>query len=166
MKKERYAIGQNAGILSDYSTFNDTERERMTSINHQFYNDFKRKVGAARGLSAQAVEDAAQGRVFTGAEAMRLKLADARGGLSDAIAEASKRAGARPGKDAQVITVEYLRAPFIPSPSLGGFNEKIFGGASSLLPDVAPLVSLVRVLAKAPAMLLPFWIRSSDGDLW
>ncbi|MCB1154907.1 MAG: signal peptide peptidase SppA [Deltaproteobacteria bacterium] len=168
VKKERYAIGQNAGILSDYGTFTDSERERMRSLNHQFYLDFKRKVGAARGLSAQKVEAAAQGRVFTGTEAMRLNLVDAAGGLADALAEASKRAGTRPGKDAQVLMVEYLRAPFVPSPSLGGFSEsaKVFSGASALLPDVAPLVGLVRILAKAPAMLLPFWVRSSDGDLW
>ncbi|MCB1155821.1 hypothetical protein KDL45_19325, partial [bacterium] len=84
----------------------------------------------------------------------------------DAVNEAAKRAGTRPGKDAQVLMVEYLRAPFIPSPSLGGFNESVFGGVSSLLPDASPLFSFVRVLAKAPAMLLPFWVRSSDGDLW
>ncbi|MCZ7585871.1 MAG: S49 family peptidase [Deltaproteobacteria bacterium] len=90
--KYRYAVGKNAGILSDYGKFSDSERARMTAINRHFYDVFAGKVADARKLSSKEIRAAAQGRVFTGTQAFEHRLADAEGGLFEAIEEARGRA--------------------------------------------------------------------------
>jgi protease-4 len=57
------------------------------------YADFTGKVAAARGLSAEAIEDAARGLVWTGADARERGLVDAFGGLQEAAAQARALAG-------------------------------------------------------------------------
>ena len=55
-----------------------------------FYNYFKQIVADGRQLSAPAVEDVAQGRVWTGEQAQAVRLVDELGGLASAIAYARK----------------------------------------------------------------------------
>ncbi|HUR73535.1 MAG TPA: S49 family peptidase [Sporichthya sp.] len=57
------------------------------------YADFTGKVAAARGLSPEAVEEVARGRVWTGADARDNGLVDAFGGLQEAAAQARALAG-------------------------------------------------------------------------
>ncbi len=59
----------------------------------QIYNDFTAKVAAGRGVEQEYVNSIAQGRVWTGSDALDLKLIDAYGGLEEAIAEAASMAG-------------------------------------------------------------------------
>ena len=57
------------------------------------YDTFKKRVMQGRSLSAEAVENLAQGRVWTGKQALENGLVDALGGLDDAVAMASEKAG-------------------------------------------------------------------------
>src|SRR5205085_12188393 len=72
-----------------------TERERalLTGWVTAFYDDFVARVAEARHLSKSEVDRVAQGRVWTGAQALDHKLVDSLGGLEDALAEAKRRAG-------------------------------------------------------------------------
>lgn len=56
------------------------------------YLDFIERVAAARGMSADAVDDIAQGRVWDGGTARQLRLVDQFGGLDDALAWVAGRA--------------------------------------------------------------------------
>lgn len=55
-----------------------------------FYSYFKEIVADGRRLSATAVENVAQGRVWTGEQAQAVRLVDELGGLASAIAYARK----------------------------------------------------------------------------
>ena len=57
------------------------------------YDQFISKVTAARKLDRKVVEEIAQGRVWSGREALKLKLVDELGGLSDAVKFAATKAG-------------------------------------------------------------------------
>lgn len=57
------------------------------------YDQFISKVSAARKIDRQEVEEIAQGRVWSGSEALKLKLVDEMGGLADAVKFAAKKAG-------------------------------------------------------------------------
>jgi protease-4 len=57
------------------------------------YGQFIAKVAESRKLKPEAVEEIAQGRVWSGAEAKRLGLVDEIGGLDAAIAYAAQKAG-------------------------------------------------------------------------
>jgi protease-4 len=56
------------------------------------YDTFKNRVMQGRSLSVEAVENLAQGRVWTGKQALENGLVDALGDLEDAIAMASEKA--------------------------------------------------------------------------
>ncbi len=57
------------------------------------YGEFVAKVAESRKMTPAAVEAVAQGRVWSGAEAMKLGLVDELGGLDAAIAHAAEKAG-------------------------------------------------------------------------
>jgi len=57
------------------------------------YDQFIGKVAAARKLDRKTVEEIAQGRVWSGSEALKLKLVDEIGGLNDAVKFAATKAG-------------------------------------------------------------------------
>ena len=65
----------------------------ILDIMSDIYDEFKAQVVVGRSLSADEVEKAAQGRVWTGAQALDLKLVDELGGLDLAIRRAKELAG-------------------------------------------------------------------------
>lgn len=73
------------------------DRVLQASI-EQGYNRFIGIVAQARKLSPERVDEIGQGRVWTGATARELGLVDQYGTLSDAIAEAARRAKLDPAK--------------------------------------------------------------------
>ena len=76
------------------------------------YRDFVGNVAKARGKSYQAIDAIAQGRVWTGRQALERGLVDQLGGLGNAVAEAASLA--KLGKD---YPVRYEEAP------LGNFER-------------------------------------------
>lgn len=86
----------------------------------QMYQRFIHKVAKARGMSVQAVDNIAQGRVWSGADALRIGLVDEIGGLQDAVAAAAKLAGlgpagyrletARPNEGWRSLVVQFLHS--------------------------------------------------------
>jgi protease-4 len=68
------------------------ESARMQRSIDTIYSEFKGHVAAGRKLPAVDVDSIAQGRVWTGQDALRIGLVDAIGGLDRAIASAAKLA--------------------------------------------------------------------------
>jgi len=78
-----------------YSVFQPLEepfREVVTESIEQIYATFVNRVATGRNMTFEQVDAVAQGRVWTGTEALEIGLVDALGGLQDAIAEAAKLA--------------------------------------------------------------------------
>lgn len=69
------------------------ERAIMQEEVEKVYDTFITHVSEGRGISKAEVDSIGQGRVWSGADAKRLKLVDVLGGLDDAIAIAAKKAG-------------------------------------------------------------------------
>lgn len=89
-----YKRGANAGMLSSYEPFTDSERAAMRSYMDAVYEVFKGHVTAIRGDKLTKDIDAiAGGRVYTGRQALELGLVDQLGGVEDAIAFAANRVG-------------------------------------------------------------------------
>ncbi|MGC4072962.1 MAG: signal peptide peptidase SppA [Nibricoccus sp.] len=61
------------------------------------YDEFVQKVAEARHLPREQVHEIAQGRVWSGSEAVKLGLVDELGGMDAAIAYAAQKAGLAPG---------------------------------------------------------------------
>lgn len=71
---------------------NAEQSAKMQASIDRGYLLFKSRVAAGRNLSMAAVEERAQGHVFVGADALKLKLVDELGGLDKAVAKAAQLA--------------------------------------------------------------------------
>lgn len=85
--------GEHADMFSDLRGFSEEERARFAGYIQDFYEDFVSKVAEGRGLSYEAVDSVAQGRVWTGNQALKLGLIDSLGGLWEAVERAKVLAG-------------------------------------------------------------------------
>jgi len=94
--------GARAGLLSEARGFTPDERTALREDMASLYANFVARVAEGRGLSTQAVERVAQGRVWSGARAHALGLVDALGGPLEALREARRRAGLRDGERALI----------------------------------------------------------------
>jgi protease-4 len=88
----------------------------IQAIINKGYRDFVGNVAKARGKNFDAIDAIAQGRVWTGQQALDRGLVDQLGGLGDAVAVAANLA--KLGKD---YPVRYQEAP------LGGFARFLIG---------------------------------------
>jgi len=91
--KELVTRGRHAALYSDYVPLGDEERELLRREAESFYDTFLDKVAAGRHLSRDAVAAVAEGRVWTGRQALALGLVDQLGGLEHALDEAKVLAG-------------------------------------------------------------------------
>jgi protease-4 len=98
--------GESADIFSPYRDLTDKERKTLQAWVDNFYDMFVGRVSESRGLSKQQVDAVAQGRVWTGAQALDRKLIDRFGGLEDAIAEGGRRAGLAQDSAVEIDDVE------------------------------------------------------------
>jgi protease-4 len=122
----------------------------------EFYREFVTKAAEGRKKSYEEIHQVAQGRVWTGAEALEHGLVDKLGGMDVAIAIAKERAGI--GKDQEVRLVVL--------PERKGLLETLLerqeeGVESRLLTrDLGALLRWARVLGDGrPAARLPFDVR-------
>ncbi len=103
-------VANNLGITWDYASTHkfsnswtitrpQTEEELalLQTSTEKIYDDFLNKVAEGRGMEYDAVQEIAQGRVWTGSDALRIGLVDELGGLKDAIAFAVESAGLSEG---------------------------------------------------------------------
>ncbi len=87
-------VGTNANSV-DYSVFEpmtDAFRAQIKEGIEETYDTFLERVAEGRKMTVDEVNEIAQGRVWSGADAMELGLVDALGNLDDAIAAAAELA--------------------------------------------------------------------------
>jgi protease-4 len=116
LTKEIVQRGEHAAIYSDYRPWTPEERRRIRAMNAAFYRDFVGKAAEGRGMSVEALEAVAQGRVWTGAEALERGLVDQLGGYATALGVLREKAGLAP--DAE------LRVDVLPKPK--GLLQTLF----------------------------------------
>jgi protease-4 len=85
--------GKYANFLSPNFAPSQKDKESLTLMMENVYKEFKERVAEGRKMSLTEVEKVAQGRVWTGIDAVENGLVDELGGLDDAIAKAAELAG-------------------------------------------------------------------------
>jgi protease IV len=134
----RVSGGKNAAMWSPLHPFSESERERLKAFTDQIYEGFVAKVAEARRLPPDAVRAVAQGRVWTGAQALDRGLVDELGGREEAVMAIRSLTGLAP--DAPVRLVPF---PEPPSP----LEE-----ALAFLSQDGGWLRAVRVLAAMPGL--------------
>lgn len=128
--------GANADFFSSVSAFSEEQDALFQRQLEQVYGRFLNHVAAGRGMTREAVESVAAGRIWTGKDALEKGLVDELGGLDRAIALAAELAQLGAGEEPS------LR--FLPEPP--GFFDLLRGGSG--LPRMA---ALARFLARLEA---------------
>jgi protease IV len=95
------------------SGFTSDERQLVRRQVRDLYDNFLSIVAENRKLSKDSINAIARGRVWSGKRALAIGLADANGGVLEAIADAKIRAG---------ITDSYYQVVELPQRRLGFFN--------------------------------------------
>jgi len=100
------------------------DRDFIQKMILDFYEVFLDRVSVGRKMPKDEVRKIAEGRIYTGRQALKLGLVDRLGGLKDAIASA--REFANIPASAEIRLVQYPRPT-----SLGDLFESIMGGVST-----------------------------------
>lgn len=89
---DRVKTNSHSNLMSITKPLTDEEYKIIQKEVDNIYNDFITKVSEGRGISKEMVDSIGQGRVWTGLDALEIKLVDEIGGIDDAVAYAAKLA--------------------------------------------------------------------------
>lgn len=98
--KRQISIGENVNIYSESTKWSEREKEILTRLLDDVYDQFTSKAAEGRGMAQEDLKELAEGRVWSGAAAKKNGLVDELGGLSRAI-EIARELGDAP--DAVVV---------------------------------------------------------------
>lgn len=156
--------GGNSGVFSLTDPFSKSEREVITSMMEETYEQFTSKAAAGRDMPVEQLKKLASGKVYTGSQAKANGLVDELGTLEDAIAEAKKLAGIDADKEVKIMTLP--KSPDLLESLLGG-NEaekevevKVDLGLGELHPELKKLIghahTIQRVFREPVVLMMPF----------
>ena len=156
LRREVVRRGRHATLFSTWEPWTQEERKRIRHLNEVFYETFVTKAAEGRGRTPEEIDAVAQGRVWTGQEALAAGLVDRLGGLDTAVALAKEKAGIPPGQEV-VLT---------PLPERKGFLEMLRErrdedvGLEALAPEARALLRLAATLGEGvPLARMPFDLR-------
>jgi protease-4 len=153
LTKEIVTRGKNAALFSSYRAWSDEERQSFRAIMTSFYEEFVQKAASGRGKTYEEIHAVAQGRVWTGAEALEVGLVDRLGGLDVAVTLAKERA--KIGADQEVSLVVLPERKSLFETLLERQEESALMRIAP--PDVRGALALARVLGEGvPVARLPF----------
>ena len=134
--------GRHAGIYDPFRQRSDEERALLERHVAKLYATFVEKAARGRGCEPDELEKVAQGRVWTGAQALENGLVDRLGGPEAALARARELAGLSPSAGVpvplapQLSFLQRLRG----GESLGSrMNLEVLGTCQLLCPIEIPL---------------------------
>jgi len=141
VQSDGVATGPMAGAFDITRPLDPKVGQVIQAIIDKGYRDFVGGVAKARGKDYDAIDAIAQGRVWTGQQALDRGLVDQLGGLDDAVAYAAKKAGLAKG-----YPVRYVQQP------LGGFEQFVVGLNQTAMVQAALSygVHLPRWMAELP----------------
>ncbi len=152
--------GGNAAMFSPIEDFSPAGHARFEAMLDDIYAGFKSRVAEGRQMDADWVENVAKGRVWTGEQAMQIKLVDALGGYEVALGLAKAQAGIAADQD---FDLRIYPAPVGPVEALlnrlsgAGDDDTLARGLASF----ATLLRQAELLAAPPGALVmqPLQIR-------
>jgi protease IV len=158
---ETVTSGANADMYSPFRPFTAPQRAKVEEFMQDFYKGFVGKVAESRKTTPEAIHAVAQGRVWTGRQALAHGLVDRLGGLDTAVSLAKERAKIPADEDVQLVVYPERRNFFDAlSEQFGGTGS---AGLWSMLAStserraVAALSAPTRLFRRGePLALMPF----------
>src|SRR5277367_5671373 len=141
--------GANVGMFDTFTDFTPEQAKQFQDDITRNYQYFLKLVAAGRHITVEQADEVAQGRVWTGEQAVKLKLVDSLGGLDEAIAAAKGLARLAP--DQPVSVIELPEQPgLLQTLSSGKMVAALTQRPSTRI--VEPLIDLIRVALSGHAI--------------
>ncbi len=105
MTFDRVKKGEMADFYSSLQNFTPNQKVILKKMMEEIYEDFVNYVSQDRNIPNEEVRKIAKGRVWTGAQALELKLIDKLGGFKEAIEEAKILAKIPKGKEVKIVVI-------------------------------------------------------------
>lgn len=129
--KETISRGRYAELTAaEQRPFRPEEAELFAKSAQHAYTQFRDKAALSRSMTVDKMEEVAQGRVWTGKDALSRGLVDAVGGLSRAVAIAKQKASIP--QETQVSVVELSRPSASLPEVLSGIGSSLAGADRTL----------------------------------
>jgi protease-4 len=154
-----WARGAEADLFSTTNPFSDGGRVAYQGFIDDFYQTFLQRVADGRKLEVARVHEVAQGRVWSGRQALERGLVDELGGLDVAVAKAAELGGV--AGEPSLVTFPKQQSLFeMLEEDLGQGDRQV----SIPLPGldsgaIGEVLSLTRVFDGGPVVLLPGDLR-------
>jgi protease-4 len=153
VSQETVRRGKNATLFSSWEPWTEEERAKVRGLNEAFYETFVAKAAEGRKKTPQEIDAVAQGRVWTGDEALRAGLVDALGGLETAVRLARERARIPKGQEVQMLVLPQRKGLF--ETLMERQEEDVLAGA--LGPGAASFLRWATALGdRGPIARVPF----------
>ena len=156
-------LHEHADVMNGHTP---VQGEALAAINEgvtDIYNGFISRVAEGRGMTVEAVDEIARGRVWTGQDAMDIGLVDGLGDLQDAVAIAADLAGI---SDPDLVELPAAVDPFeqFIEDFMGVSTAMAIAESAGIEIDVlAPLLEVEALLNAAPQdriqARLPYTLR-------
>jgi protease IV len=145
--------------MSATRAMSEAELHQLDGVIGHMYSNFTRKVAEGRKLDAEAAENLARGRVWSGTAAKAGGLIDDLGGMARAVEIAREKAGIPAGEPHQLVS--YSQARFINTLRMSmnaGDSQAIFAIAANLFGmPVRWMPALMHLVLRGGVMMLgPF----------
>ena len=155
---ETLGTSSHSDMMTGMRMMDESEVEYMQRQIEKIYDDFTGLVSNGRGMSKDSVDAIGQGRVWSGADAMKIGLVDSKGGLQDAIDYAADKMGWGK-KDYRISQYPMAKdVSLLQIISGGGSDDPDENLTTSLGPqpslsDLFPELARMRELGRATLML-------------
>jgi len=154
--------GQYADMPSTTRPLNATEQRFMQASVDSIYHTFTSRVAVGRKKSIEYIDSIAQGRVWIGADAIKIGLVDRIGTLDDAIASAAKMAklkgyGIKSYPESKSF-IESFMEEYKETAKVKAIKEEIGASQFELLKELKS----IRQMMGAPQTRLPIFVANQQ----
>jgi protease-4 len=149
VNRETISFGEHVTLEQTDKPFTDDERKVVTGEIERIYGAFLELVGTSRKMSRDDLDPIANGRVWTGRQALERKLVDELGGLDAAVRKARSLAGLKESAPAREVSGPRRMIPPSTLAGAGGFVAYLLDGIALL--NRAPALAVMDYLPDEPA---------------
>jgi protease IV len=154
ISEEILTRGKHADLFTEYRPWNDEERMKIRALMESFYVTFVQKAAEGRKKSYQEIDAIAQGRVWTGSEALRQGLVDRLGGMDTALDLAKDKAHISRSQEVRLVVLPERKG------LLETLLERQEEGVEGVPSEVKALLRWAMVLGDGrPLARLPFELK-------
>ena len=154
------------GMMTPEAPFHDDQRRRFRQSLKRVYDRFIQVVATGRGVEPEDIEPVAQGRVWTGAQAIENGLVDTLGVVPDAVQRAAELAEVESGR-VKPVPIRFEPPKFAMfSRMMGAQGFSLADAVASAVGGEAVLLNALHSSPSTPMAIVPIVVDQGAWAAW